>query len=112
MIRFVAFFLAAFAAVYAEPGSQDFWRGYALPGMFVLCLVYVFWWQGFVVLALGALSWHFMDTAGGSWLTAGLLPMGFGACVVYFCWWIVVSARAGPVPAGAPLEVETKTDER
>lgn len=95
MVGFVAFFFAAFAVVYAEPGSGTFWTGYALPALFVASVAYLFWWQGFVVLALATASWWFMDIAAGSWFTAGVLPLAFGACLVYFLWWLAVTVAGG-----------------
>lgn len=94
MIRVAAFIGAALGTVYAEPGADGLWSGYLLPALFILCLAYLFWLQGFVVLVLGALSWYFMDLGDGDWFTAGVLPVLFGALLFYFLWWLALGLAA------------------
>ena len=95
MIKVVAFFGAAVGAVYAEPGAGNIWTGLLLPALFLVCVAFLFWFQGFAVLGLGAASWYFMDLAGGDWFSAGLLPLAFGACLVYFLWWFGFNLCSG-----------------
>lgn len=107
MIRLMAFLGAAVGAVYADPGAAGWLRGFVLPLLFVVCLAHLFWFQGFVVLALSAVSWYFMDVVAGNWFTAGVLPLLFGVLVFYFLWWLGLSLAAA---SGAWNEGSEATD--
>lgn len=110
MMRAAAFLCAAVGVVYADPGADHWWRGGVLPLLLVASVAYLFWFQGFVALGFGVVSWYFMDIAAGSWLTAGLLPLLFGACLVYFTWWLGLGLWAAPSQWNADISAADSGD--
>lgn len=95
MDRAIAFFFVAVGAVYSELGSDDLWHGYALPALFVLGLLYLFWYRGFLAIAAGAAAFHFMDVNSASLFKGLVLPIFFGVCVLYLMWWAGTSGFSG-----------------
>ena len=73
-----------------DVASQSLFARYALPGIFVLCLMCLFWFRGFVAL-LGAVgAFHYMDLSSQSTFQGVLLPVVFGICLIYFSWWLLL----------------------
>lgn len=70
--------------------SQSLFTGYALPGILVVCLMYLFWFKGFLALVGAAGAFHYMDLSSQSTFEGVLLPVFFGICLIYFSWWLLL----------------------
>ncbi len=91
MDKSFAFLLGAIGLVYSEYGSGDWLRGYVLPMVIVLSLLYLFWLKGFLIIAVGATAFYCMDLSSDSLFQGLMLPLLLGFCFIYFIWWLGVT---------------------
>ena len=92
MDKAVALFCIAVGLVYSEFDSIHWFYGYALPAILTLGLAYLFWPRGFIAIAVGVVSYHYMDISSQSVFTGIILPLLFALSVVYFIWWLGLAA--------------------
>ncbi len=87
MDKYFAFLIAAIAAVYADIGSDSFYYGYLLPGVFLICACYLLTIAGFLILSAAAITFYFIDVNSSSIFLGVVLPLLFLFWIIFFIVW-------------------------
>lgn len=87
MIRCFVALVGAYGFIYGELGAPDLWHGLFLPGVFVLCVMYLFWFKGFVAIAIGLAAYQMTEIEGQSVLRSIIAPLIVAICIIYLAWW-------------------------
>ena len=89
-MKILAFVAAVLSFIYMDLESQSPVTGYVLPGVLIFCMMYAFWFKGFLALCGAAAAFQYMDLGSHSTIQGVLLPLLFAICLVYIAWWLLL----------------------
>ena len=103
MTRFFVLLITIAGFVYADFGADNLWTGVALPAVAVVGLAYLFWFRGFVAIAVGAVAFYLTDVESESLIRAVLMPIVVGLAAIYLSWWARMQLWADFVGSGGDV---------